>query len=75
MHCGSSGAGHSCQCFVREHCVFCVFLPERMSAKWWIRRTLYLFFYRKGRKESAKAAITGILTHSKDNRKATAEQS
>jgi len=75
IHCGSSGAGCSCQCFVREHCVFCVSLPERMSDKGWSGALCTCFFYRKGRKDFAKVAITGILTHSKDNRIATAEQS
>jgi len=51
------------------------FLPERMSAQGGSGAICACYFYRKGRKDFAKAAITGILTHSKDNRKATAEQS
>jgi len=55
MRCGSSGAEHSCQCFVREHCVFgvsCLSECLQMAAQAQLR----LFFYRKGRKEFAKAA-------------------
>ncbi len=75
VRCGSSGAGCSCQFFVREHCVFCVSLPERMSAQGGSGAICACYFYRKGRKDFAKAAIMGILTPSKDNRIAAAEQS
>jgi len=44
MHCGSSGAGHSCQCFVREHCVFWRFLACPNVRQMVDQVQLHLFF-------------------------------
>ena len=62
MPCGSSGAGCSCQCFVREHCVFCVSMPERMSAKDGSGVFCTCFFTAKGAKNSQRA-LSRVFWH------------